>query len=189
MWLLAQRANYTGWTAVAVRCENCRRKYYYRLERTGRGEANTKEQARRIAKARLLKMLDCDIDPVPCPECGWYQEDMLPLLRKPRLRWMQHLGIACALFGACFLLPIILYFDKNTRLADKTSLQIVVNCGACWAALMVAAASVFVLRSYLNRRYNPNDPETEQERIELGRSRSITQEQAEELVEYVVRRG
>jgi hypothetical protein len=42
---------------------------------------------------------------------------------------------------------------------------------------------LLLVRWHKNANYDPNDPETEQERIELGRRFTITKEEAEELME------
>jgi hypothetical protein len=192
LWILlmlsASRVRYSGETAVAVHCENCRRKYYYRLKRSARAEATSKDQARLIAKQRLCRKLDGDIDPVPCPSCGWLQEEMVPLLRTPRLRWMQHLGIATLVIGAIFCIPLFLYFDPTTRPADKPSLPLAVVSGSLvvWGGLSML--TMLGMRSYLNARYDPNDPETEEERIKEGRRRSLTREEADDLRDFVIRR-
>jgi hypothetical protein len=82
-WLFAQRARLTGYTSVAVRCEGCGRKYYYRLERTVRGEADTDDQARRMARRNLKAALGRDIDPVPCPDCGRFRRTWCRCCARP----------------------------------------------------------------------------------------------------------
>jgi hypothetical protein len=192
LWLLlllsSQRVRLTGLTAVAVRCESCRRKYHYRLKRTVRAEAMSREQARRRAKQLLLRKLDCDIDPVPCPSCGCYQEEMLPLLLRPRLRWMQNLAIAGFALSLFCCVPVFLYFDPSTRQANKPPLPLVIAGGAAAVLGGFSSITLLGLRGYLNARYDPNDPETEEERIDFGRSRSLTREEARELLDFVIRR-
>jgi hypothetical protein len=186
--LTAQRARYTGWTSVAVRCEGCERKYYYELKRTARAESSSQDTARRLAKQRLLKKLDNDIDPVPCPHCGSYQEEMWPLLRKMRLRWMIYVGLAGVLLSAGFVLPLFIYLDENTPPADKPSPTIAIVCALSLFVGMIGSLSLFFLRGYMNKHYDPNEPETLEERLKLGGKRSITRAEAEDLADPVIRR-
>jgi hypothetical protein len=186
LWLFAERARLIGFTSVAVRCESCGRKYYYRLERIGRGEGNTKQQASRTAERHLLKSLDNGIDAVPCPHCGWFQKEMIPLLREPRLRWMMWLGVVGALInGFPFVLLLTFYLGGYPGQSDGPSLQTVIILGAGFLTSIALLAS----RAMLNRLYDPNDPATELDRIEVGRGRSLTREEAEKLRDYVIRRA
>jgi len=50
------------------------------------------------------------------------------------------------------------------------------------AAMVLSGIALLLVRHFKNANYNPNDPESEQERIELGRSLGITQEEAEQLM-------
>jgi hypothetical protein len=64
----------------------------------------------------------------------------------------------------------------------------VIAGGAATFLGVFSSITLLCLRGYLNARYDPNDPETEEERIKLGRSRSLTREEAEELQDFVIRR-
>jgi hypothetical protein len=81
-----------------VTCEHCGTEYVYfvRLETTGTehsvygiNEAAARASAVRQAKYKLKWELRNTHLPVPCPACGWYQADMVRLLRYRRLkRWL-----------------------------------------------------------------------------------------------------
>jgi len=49
----------------------------------------------------LQKQLDADCDPVPCPKCGWYQEDMIKKIRRDHRVWIYWVGV-----GAIFAMVI-----------------------------------------------------------------------------------
>jgi hypothetical protein len=184
-------ASAKGSTAVAVRCEKCSQKYYYKLTCTaiGRGSApygigqeKAKQLARRMARQKLWEMLDTEIRAVPCPHCGWYQEAMLPLLRKPRLKRLQTVGWTILIVGGgfAFLAGVLFYGVLVQRPGVSLTEPIVV--GLFSLPFLLTGAVLLLVRRHLNASFDPNDPEKEQERIELGRRLSITKERAEELM-------
>jgi hypothetical protein len=187
-------ARVSGTTAVAVRCEQCRNKYHYQLSRTaygrdsapyGLGSKTAKRNANKRARRRLEQMLEDDIDPVPCPKCGWYQEAMLGLLQGARLKWMRKTGIISVFVGwgiamlAAFLLLVALNNERH-----QLPLIVPLILGLLAVPFLLAAAVLLLVRRHRNAKFDPNDPETEQERMELGRRLSITKEEAEALMKH-----
>ena len=97
------------YTAVAqgsarkqVRCEQCGREFTYLVERTGTGKGsswyfldNEGAQIRADTKAQqtLAASLGCAVDPVACPECGWFQKNMVVEARRRRHRWILNVGV------------------------------------------------------------------------------------------------
>jgi hypothetical protein len=181
-----------GSAPVAVRCENCGQKYYYLLVCTavGRGQApyglgaeTAKRNARRAAQRRLDRMLDTEIAAVPCPHCGWYQRAMLPLLRKPRLKGMRTLGVVGLVVGGVigFIGGAIILGELDR--SPITSLLVPCVIALVGLAFLLAGATLLLVRRHRNAHYDPNDPETEQDRLALGREYCITREQAEAFLE------
>jgi len=85
------KATLSGSTAKRVRCVGCSHVFEYVLQRTAAGgghspfhlnNAGAAERARKRARANLDRALGEGIDPVPCPACGIYQPDMVPILRR-----------------------------------------------------------------------------------------------------------
>jgi hypothetical protein len=80
-----------------VRCEQCNHEYAYWMHRKiqhssfsvlgldNRGAAN---RADREAQTRLQRSLSNYCDPVPCPECGHYQSEMIDRVRRTRAMWL-----------------------------------------------------------------------------------------------------
>lgn len=188
--------NYTatvkGSTPVAVRCEKCGHKYYYLLVCTavGRGQAPyglgaeaAKERARAAAERQLRRMLETEIVPVPCPQCGWYQEEMIPQLKAPRLRWMRFVGISGVVVGGLVaVVATLLTAASGERHSTIEPAAVVVAWGVT-AITLLGGIALLLVRRHKNAGYDPNNPETEQERIELGRRFTITKEEAEELMQ------
>jgi hypothetical protein len=113
---------------------------------------------------------------------------MVPLLRAARYRWMPYLGAAGVLLSGCFFFPVLLYLDNTAHSADKPSMWTAIACGTFMVLGILSSVTVLFLRGFMNARYDPNDAESEQERIEVGRKRSITREEAEDLLDPVIRR-
>ena len=86
-----------GQAEKTVSCERCQCNYGYTVYRRAVGEANysigrslarAKELATGKAIARLNKLLENAIEPVPCPACGWVQSAMTREVRRQFARWM-----------------------------------------------------------------------------------------------------
>jgi hypothetical protein len=81
-------------TKVAT-CEKCRQRYSYVAVREAKGaglnflclaQREADEQARVEAERALQYELARAIAPVPCPRCGWFQANMLPIARQRHLK-------------------------------------------------------------------------------------------------------
>jgi hypothetical protein len=184
-------ASAKGSTAVAVRCEKCAQKYYYKLTCTaiGRGSApygigqeKAKQLAQRMAKKKLWEMLDTEIRAVPCPHCGWYQQAMLRLLRKPGLKLMLQMGVITLIAGCIFVFCAGVSFRSVSDPKLKTPIETVYLFACTALAFLLVGTALLLVRRRQYARFDPNDPETAQQRIELGHRLSITREQAEEVV-------
>ena len=97
----------SGGTYKFVECEACQQKYVYRMVRKAKGQgdslyfldnAGAQNRAKSKANADLKKALANDCDPVPCPQCGAYQDDMVQKLRREYRMWMYWVGIF-SIFG------------------------------------------------------------------------------------------
>jgi hypothetical protein len=182
-WFVSKNVKVGGSTVVATRCQQCAERYRYRLKRTAWGQSPNKAMAREAARERLRLLLRRQIDPVPCPRCGWFQEEMISLLRGRRLRWLRTLGIFCLSLGGVGAAFVFVWLknslEQGTRLTTTTFLAV----SALAVIPLLGGAAFLVLRVVQNANYDPNDPETEEKRIELGRSRALTRQEATELLE------
>ena len=84
-------ATATGSVIKKVRCEHCSVEYVYRMERkvTGRGYSpifldndGASDRAQDSARQKLGEEIDKGTDIVPCPSCGWLQNNMVRKLKK-----------------------------------------------------------------------------------------------------------
>lgn len=162
-------AKAAGCTVKRIVCEHCGVAYIYQLRRKATGTAqsymfmgriNKKQAAEIAAQRKLQKVLAQGIDPVPCPECGKLQGEMLRLVRKGRLRvvgmcsgllgvtvailWIctdQWIAgpkliptaqIATVLFLACLTLSLmwVVFADPNARAHRRTRAVLGAKCRA-----------------------------------------------------------
>src|SRR5687768_14080881 len=99
----------TEWTVTRsgsvlkfVKCEQCNHDFAYWMRRKlesssfsvlgldNRGAVN---RATEEAEYCLRRSLRRSCDPVPCPECGHYQPDMVEQIRRNRLEWLWIIAI------------------------------------------------------------------------------------------------
>src|SRR5579871_595585 len=96
----------TGSVLKLVRCESCHAEYAYELQRSAEGKGSSflfldnqgaAARASSRAEANLRNKLERGVDLVPCPECGWYQDNMQRKARRLHQRWMLLTGVCLAL--------------------------------------------------------------------------------------------
>ena len=188
LFWITYRKNLSGSTGVAVRCEHCDSKYYYKLTRTARGQGlapfalgtgAARDDAHRKAADLLCRTLEEHIDAVPCPSCGSYQGDMVQMLRQQHAGWAQRYGVAGVACGVLFSLFVgAFYSDQSKGGWRDVPVEVCYGAWAALALIVVLSAGLLLWRWKKNASYDPNDSETLQERLELARSLVITKEQA-----------
>ena len=181
--LQVQTATASGSTIKSVVCEKCAYTYPYILTRSikisditpmGIGAA-TSQGIATAAEDRLAKVFETDCDPVPCPQCGWYQSAMLGraqgvLGRKFRTD-LKTIGVALLISSAIALQgAIFLVFEG---LEQNESLMILAGVAliAFGVPGLIAGIGVIRRRNRLLREYNPNADLPDDERKNEGRRR------------------
>lgn len=156
-----------------VSCGGCQQRYAYLLELEATGEHHdllfldsegAADHARAQAEQNLLKKGSNCIRPVPCPHCGFYQDDMARQLKEAAST--NPVQIAGAVMVSLGFTPVAC------------------NIGNLWVATTVIAVVGLVLLVYgyvLAFRFDPNqgDPEA---RKALGRAHAVWGEQLTELL-------
>lgn len=163
------KANVSGTVIKRVTCEKCSCKYAYELVRSARGggtsvylldNAGAEDRARARANKRLRRQLEHGIDPVGCPDCGWYQADMVKEAKRRMLRPLVPIAaILLALAGAYAMIGGML-LATSTGPGDATiSREPWVHIGTLAGAgvLALAIRQIVVSRTDPNRGY-PNRP-------------------------------
>jgi hypothetical protein len=169
-----------------VRCEHCGTEYVYQLERTATGEGtsflfsdNKGASARAASRAEdaLRRKLERGVDLVPCPACGWYQQNMLPRARREHRRWMLNTG-ACLTIG---LIPVALIGGLISAGQVGTP---AIPWPVILAGLVVLAAlgiGLMVGKFILARGYDPNSQDVETSK-QLSQERAMLRDEFERLV-------
>jgi hypothetical protein len=185
----------TGSTGVAVHCEKCEHEFYYKLVCKAFGRANlgpltSREDAQRTAagraKQKLRELVKTQIAPVPCPQCGCYQQNMVPLLRARQSPRLNKYGLAGLLLGPLVVAVgfAITGATSGGPVGQGGGARFALGLGVMGvgAVLAVAGLLLLVIRWYRSQTsYDPNDPKTVQERIALGRKLAITKELYQQL--------
>ena len=105
-------------TIKQVACEKCSHEYAYEMIRSAQGSSSTfvfipgegtKNLAADRAHQKASKMLEKQCDPVPCPECGHVQAQMIPHYRRQQLAGMR--VFAYLLMILAFILMWVLASD------------------------------------------------------------------------------
>jgi hypothetical protein len=164
-----------------VACEQCTFEYVYIMERTGQGSGTSmlfldnsgaQDRATTSAHDEVRMKLERSCDPVPCPSCGWYQQQMVTRARYLRYRWMTNTAVVSFIFSGFFLLFAVGFTGLQGHRASFLTL-------ACVWAIFGAAASLTVLCPVLkwrwSRRYNPNNEDAET-RKQLGQERALSKD-------------
>jgi hypothetical protein len=162
-----------------LRCEQCGKAYAYEMLRGADGETF------RSANMRLRSKLERSCDPVPCPDCGWYQQEMVHRLRMKHLAWLQLIAQALVLISIAVLVVLMsiavdLLENPGERRSDIWYLLPWVG----WVVTLAAAGALFILRKVLCDEYDPND-ESVEVRKRQGRARALGRISLEEIQRQV----
>jgi hypothetical protein len=159
--------NYTAAMAGAVvrdvACEKCGCAYHYKLVRRGQGtgsapyyigQGSAQRRAESGARDSVERLLARDIDPVPCPDCGWFQADMVREVRRRSLRWLRTVAIFGGILTAGALLIYLPAATEGLNRPMRTEDQIVTIVLAT-AVILSIAGPILLRRMLLNAR-DPN---------------------------------
>ena len=191
MVLIPYAMNYTSTVRARipklVACEQCSFEYVYIMERTGQGTGtsmlfldNSGAQDRAAASAHneVMMKLERSCDPVPCPACGWYQQQMVIRARYLRYRWMTTTAIVLFIVSGFFLLFALGFTMVKGDEADVVTLVCV------WGVLGLVAGLVVlcpILKRRWTQQYDPNQEEVET-RKQLGQERALGKDEFVKLL-------
>lgn len=188
MFYFEHKAEVTAHTVKKVRCEECGYRYAYNLERTGVGtgadfffgirEKCAEADAERDATRSVKSQLRSSVDVVPCPECGWVQEHMLPRARYMHLMWMWkypwYVPSGCLVAMIAFLL-LGAFANKAIRAPQAGNVlgSLAILFGGLMVLSGIATAVLGVVKYVLSQGYDPNKLPVG-ERIERGKELAWT---------------
>jgi hypothetical protein len=154
-------------TVRLVICEECDADYVYQLTRSGEGygnsiyfldESGAKKRAERKAREQLARTMRTAVNAIPCPNCGHYQDHMVPRARFERAFLYLLLG-----GGTLILTVVFLILGAETRFG---------NVGYVLGGLFFLATAVIgVITLVIYTSYNPNK-KPKSERRALGQEKA-----------------
>lgn len=171
----------TGAALKEVRCEQCEYRYQYQIERKGTGESfawlfirtNVElSEAETRAARDLRRQLRKGHDLVPCPMCGFVQQEMVEQSRENAYEWLFFFVVVPAFF-CMYTLPLAAGALPRIPPRDQA---IALTATICLGLIAFGAAC---LHSFLKQRYNPNHWPI-QFRLDIARKRCIPEGQPQE---------
>jgi hypothetical protein len=178
----------TGAVLKVVHCACCGVVYIYQLKRLVRGEGysflsldNEGATARAASKAEaeLHDTLERSVDPVPCPACGWYQQNMLLKARKEHRSGMLYTG----LYVTIGLIPVAIIGAMINGGIERNGDAVIpwpVFLGGLSFWLMLGVG-LMVTKFILAATYDPNRQDVET-RKQIGRARAMLREELEKMI-------
>ena len=159
--------NYTASIAGAVvrdvSCEKCGCAYHYRLIRRGQGtgtapyylgQGGAERRAQTGAINELEHSLAREIDPVPCPDCGWFQAEMVREIERRSFRWLKTVALVGGIVAAGALAIFAASASGGLQHALRTEDQLI--AAVLTAAFVIAAFGPVMLRRAILRARDPN---------------------------------
>jgi len=152
-----------GATWQNVQCEKCKKHYHYPLVREAKASVRAaygirqgaaEERAAKTAQYKLMKLLEQGVEIVPCPSCGWVQQDMIREARRRTARWLIYLAALCFIAGLALAMyplgELLSVTDPEVTPAEKTRAIVGLLIGTG------AAVALLIVRRMLQSTVNPN---------------------------------
>jgi hypothetical protein len=152
----------TGSVVRRVKCEKCPCEYAYELVRRGTGSgtspyllnnAGAQDLAQKQASRRLRKQLENGMDPVPCPDCGWYQVEMVAEIRRRKLRPLVGLALFCLIAAVTIGTFAGIWFANDNHPWEAESW---IELGAVVGGLLAASITFTLVRRIVLQQSHPN---------------------------------
>jgi hypothetical protein len=168
IWITAWReykSTISGTVVRRVTCEKCACAYAYELVRAASGgatsiymlnNAGAEYRARTRANKKLRRALERGVEPVPCPDCGWFQAEMVQEARRRLVQGLVPAAAVClTLAGAIALVMGALWLSPPPGGEPSDWRMVGVFGGA--GAICLAIRWFMLRRGDLNRRF-PEPP-------------------------------
>lgn len=150
-----------GSRTVSVKCVQCGCDYFYTLVRVGYGTAGVyfglrKAAATRTAEARARidqeRRLGDEAEVVPCPRCGWINEELVARFLRGRCRGLGGMAFRAAVLGIVFTLPGWLYVFLGPAADREAILYASIGILSFWLG---AAGVILAVRAWRRRSVRP----------------------------------
>lgn len=156
----------TGSTHRPVTCERCGTQFVYKAERTVErftpvpalmDEGEIRRKGEQLAKKQLEQELANASDVIPCPSCGWVQQEMIDAARRDRFRLMREFGwplVAAAVILALLALGLT-YWNQPVMVNNALLVWCLV------AGVGLAGVGLLLGRRLLSSGFDPNREDVE----------------------------
>jgi hypothetical protein len=166
-----------------VHCEKCSRDYVYFVTLTVRRASASVDRAEESARRTLLAALNQAVLPVPCPFCGLYQRNMIPIVQQRRYRWLGWVSLGLVALGVFALVCSCGVSMGSVPDGRGHALVAVILCWAVALVAILASPVVLLIKRRVSRRFDPNGEDDVEERKEMGRSRAISLEDFQKMAQ------
>jgi hypothetical protein len=171
-----------GAVLKVVHCECCGAAYGYQLKRSARGEGSSflslddegaAARAASRAEVELRDKLERGVDAVPCPACGWYQQDMLLKARSKHRYGMLYTGL-CLTIGLIPVAVIGVVINSEFGWNTDGAIPWPILLGGLFFCLMIGLGLILA-KFVLAATYDPNTQDVEM-RKQIGQARAWLRE-------------
>lgn len=158
-----------------VLCEQCGEQYVYLLKRQAQGDGTSllfldndgaQRRAEGQAQEALIDLINRAHDPIPCPQCGRIQTNMIPRAKRLHRPGMGQAGLIC-LIVAIIVLVMGFFVEVTDKYGEKAVLKSIFYASA--AGMTVLGFALIIRRKILVRRFDPNAAPVEA-RLEYART-------------------
>lgn len=174
-------ATVSGQETKLANCNHCGEQYAYVVQVTTSAEASAPymlfqadaaNRAQKDAARQLERELEAAVDPVPCPNCAYYSAFFATWLRKHRFEWMWNLGLGMTLIPTAilaFFIAIIAFVVANGLHIEWSVREDEILVGL---AIFAPGLGLLFLRKLLISGYDPNSPQSFEQRRKIARGRA-----------------
>jgi hypothetical protein len=120
-------------------------------------------------------MLERGVDLVPCPQCGYYQQNMIPRARRKHRRWIMNAGV-------CLILACIPFAALGAIFNDRQGVPQIpwISFITIFGIPMLVGIALITLKLILSYRYDPNSQDVEVRKA-LGQKLTLPPEEVARL--------
>jgi hypothetical protein len=124
--------------------------------------AGAQRRAQGQAQAVLEHKLKKECDAVPCPKCGWYQDQMVAKMRDEYYLWIWYTGLVVAFAGA-----VVGTLGSAYAVFDQTMRSLGIGLAVPGIVLIAIGIGAIVWRMQLAAQFEPNKAPLK-ERMEIA---------------------
>jgi hypothetical protein len=179
----------------SVCCEQCHVEYVFNVDHTaetstsylyGIGGHKARNRAKGTADSRVQVELRHKVRPVPCPACGWYQQEMVRELRRRMPPPLDIGTLPQIVIGICLLglsiLGIMVLSDKQPGQDREVNPNVTSGVvGVIGLSLLVLGLVQSIRRWKARNAYSPNDTLPQDVRVARGKQKAILLAEFNEL--------